>query len=69
MVAPGEPQMSKAPIEVRPDSVDQRLDPMSRLNFRKLFTVEHNVKVLPVGKVTERSMPAFLDYARQALNL
>ncbi|KAJ6095610.1 hypothetical protein N7486_006356 [Penicillium sp. IBT 16267x] len=28
-------------------------DPMSRLNFEKVDTVEHNVKVFPVGRITE----------------
>lgn len=69
MAAADEPRMSRAPIEIRPNSLEHRLDPMSRLNFSKLFTVEYNVKVLPVGKVTERSMPAFLDYARQELSI
>lgn len=64
---PNEPMMSKDPLEIRLSSYDQKLDAMSRLNFGKLFTVEHNVKVLPVGKITERSMPIFLNYAQQEL--
>lgn len=62
-----EPRMLSKPLEVRPDTADHRLSPMSRLNFGKLFTVEHNVKVLPVGKITERSMPDFLAYARSEI--
>jgi hypothetical protein len=57
--------MTKEPLEVTPATFDQRLDPMSRLNFGKIYTVEHNVKVLPVGKISERSMPKFLSYAKR----
>ncbi|KAJ5083923.1 hypothetical protein NUU61_008502 [Penicillium alfredii] len=63
-VNPGEPRMIKEPLEVEPARPDQRLDPMSRLNFGKVYTVEHNVKVLPVGKIAEESMARFIAYAR-----
>ncbi|KAI9043868.1 uncharacterized protein KD926_002759 [Aspergillus affinis] len=65
----GEPQMMKEPLEVAPASPDQKLDYMSRLNFGKIYTVEHNVKVLPVGKITERSMPRFQNYAKSEFNV
>ncbi|KAK1140563.1 hypothetical protein N8T08_010200 [Aspergillus melleus] len=64
----GEPHMTKGPLEVAPASPDQKLDHMSRLNFGKIYTVEHNVKVLPVGKITERSMPRFQNYATSEFN-
>ena len=64
----GEPHMTKGPLEVAPASPDQKLDYMSRLNFGKIYTVEHNVKVLPVGKITERSMPRFQNYATSEFN-
>ncbi|KAF9887905.1 hypothetical protein FE257_009427 [Aspergillus nanangensis] len=59
-----EPPLTKEPLEVRPISPDQKLNHMSRLNFGKLYTVEHNVKVREVGKITERSLAKFVDYAR-----
>jgi hypothetical protein len=58
--------LSKA-LEIQPISDDHKLSPMSRLNFGKLFTVEHNVKVAPVGRITDRSMPDFLAYARREI--
>lgn len=61
--------MTKEPLEVAPASPDQKLDFMSRLNFGKVYTVEHNVKVLPVGKITERSMPRFQSYAKNEFNI
>lgn len=60
----GEPKMPKEPLEVEPARPDQKLDPMSRLNFGKVYTVEHNVKILPVGRVTEASMAKFSAYIK-----
>lgn len=64
-----EPRTLSKALEVRPVRPDNKLSPMSRLNFGKLFTVEHNVKVCPIGKITERSMPGFLSYARRELRV
>ncbi|KKK15079.1 hypothetical protein AOCH_003938 [Aspergillus ochraceoroseus] len=62
-----EPEMTKEPLEVSPARYDERLDEMSRLNFGKIYTVEHNVKVLPIGEIASRSMSKFLNYARPEL--
>jgi hypothetical protein len=40
---------------------------MSRLNYKKIFTVEHNVKVMSVGRVTKESLAPLLGYWRQTL--
>ncbi|KAA8644037.1 uncharacterized protein ATNIH1004_008234 [Aspergillus tanneri] len=66
-VDPAERGITKEPIEVTPASPDQKLDYMSRLNFGKIYTVEHNVKVLHVGKITDRTLPRFLNYATNEL--
>jgi hypothetical protein len=39
-----EKYLTKEAIAVEKASPDQRLDPMSRLNFKKVYTIEHNVK-------------------------
>lgn len=59
--------MVKRPITVDPGSPDQKLDQMSRLNFGKIYTVEHNVKVMNVGKLSRGSMPFFVSYAQASL--
>ncbi|KAL2820891.1 hypothetical protein BDW59DRAFT_112550 [Aspergillus cavernicola] len=64
-----EPTMTKTPLEVYPERYDEGLDRMSRLNYGKIYTVEHNVKVLPIGAVIPESMPKFLDYARFELEI
>lgn len=46
------------PQRIRVDMADRTdaLDPMSRLNFGKVYTIEHNVKVRDVGMVNTNSM-------------
>ncbi|KAL4878018.1 hypothetical protein BJY04DRAFT_120958 [Aspergillus karnatakaensis] len=61
--------MIKEPLEVAPDRPDETLDPMSRINFAKIYTVEHNVKVLPIGRITNASMIRFREYATEQLAL
>ena len=65
----GEPAISKRPIAVVPASEDQRLDPASRINFAKVYTVEHNAKVMDIGRVSDRSMPRFKQYFQEQLKL
>ena len=54
----GEFPMQSIPIQVDIDSQDERLDPMSRLHLGGVTTVEHNIKVKPLGKVNKRSLDA-----------
>jgi hypothetical protein len=49
-VAPTEPPMGE-PIRVIGNKPWNTMDPMSRVNFVKLYTVEHNVKVEDFGHV------------------
>jgi len=45
--------MTKHPIRIEVTKDSHKLDPLSRLNYAKLYTVEHNVKVLFIGKVAK----------------
>ncbi|KAE8153758.1 hypothetical protein BDV25DRAFT_136511 [Aspergillus avenaceus] len=65
--AADEPIMTKEPLEIKLTSPEERLDRMSRLNFGKCHTVEHNLKVLPIGEISDRSMLKFLQYAEPTL--
>jgi hypothetical protein len=60
--------MRKEPLEVVADSPEQTVNPMSRLDFGKIYTVEHNVKILPIGRVTEQSMERFIQYTRDEMS-
>ncbi|KAL4882098.1 hypothetical protein BJY04DRAFT_188020 [Aspergillus karnatakaensis] len=69
MVAANEPPMPKEPIGVDPDRPDEGLHHMSRINFGEMYTVEHNVKILPIGRISKDSMPRFIEYASEELTL
>jgi len=53
VMKPGE-RITKKSIKMDPFSPRDRLDPTSRINYAKLYTVEHDVKVHFVGKVFAR---------------
>ena len=54
--ARGESAMRRISIRVDPDDRGYRLDPLSRLNFGKVYTVDYNVKVKSIGMVNRASM-------------
>ncbi|OJJ47279.1 hypothetical protein ASPZODRAFT_142023 [Penicilliopsis zonata CBS 506.65] len=64
---PNEPLMTKDPIAVVPTKADCKLDKMSRIDFEKIHNVEHNQRVMPIGKISEGSMPKFIGYAKSEL--
>jgi hypothetical protein len=45
--------MANKPIRIDLKDQSQKLDPLSRLNYAKIYTVEHNVKVLFIGRVAK----------------
>jgi hypothetical protein len=56
---PGEREkgLTRVPIRVSPSQPRHKLDPTSRLNYAKLYTVEYNVKVWFIGRIHPRSEP------------
>lgn len=52
--------MRPSPIRVDPDEKGSKLNPCSRVNFGKVYTIEHNVKVKSWGMVNRDSMQALL---------
>lgn len=59
--APGE-RMTMEPIEVDPVDSSVRLHPRSRINFDKVYTVEDNSAVHPLGTVSRRSIRRLVGY-------
>jgi hypothetical protein len=55
LLAPGE-MMTKRPISIVVENNLEKLDPMSRLNFGRVYTVEHNLKVSKVGRIAPEHM-------------
>lgn len=45
-------QILNKSIQMKPRTPRDKLDTASRLNFAKVYTVEHNVKVLFIGKIS-----------------
>ncbi len=60
--------MNKTPIRVLPSRADEKLDPVSRVNMGKMFTVEWNTKVKDIGLVEKSSLVRLLAYWRQIIN-
>lgn len=54
--------LSKDPISVirEQEGPEGDLDPLSRLNYSKIYTVEKNVRVLNIGRVADASMSSLL---------
>ena len=57
--------MNKRPIAVHAAANDQKLDTMSRINFGKVHTIEHNVKVMNVGRISHDDLDDFKHYWNQ----
>jgi hypothetical protein len=56
---PGE-NLIRDPIRVVPKTDRDKLHPDSRINYAKIYTVEHNVKVLFIGQIHKRSEGRFM---------
>ncbi|KAI9770639.1 MAG: hypothetical protein M1839_003088 [Geoglossum umbratile] len=48
--------LTKKPLQVIPSSPDNKLAQDSLINFSKIYTVEHNIKVKKIGKIAEDCM-------------
>lgn len=44
-------KMTKEPVRMSPESPEHHLDRASRINYAKIYTVEHNVKVQFIGTI------------------
>ncbi|KAK4966483.1 hypothetical protein LTR42_011648 [Elasticomyces elasticus] len=60
--------MRSRAIRVNPDRPDKQLDAMSRLDYAKVHTIQHNIKVAPVGVVHPDSMAALLSQFQEVWN-
>ncbi len=48
------------PIRVIPKTPRDKLEKESRINYAKIYTVEHNVKVLFIGQIAQDSQHALV---------
>ncbi|RDL32580.1 uncharacterized protein BP5553_09036 [Venustampulla echinocandica] len=65
---PGESPLEKRPIQMIPKTPREKLDPASRINYAKYYTVEHNVKVKFIGKLAPSSYKTFVMDSETAWN-
>jgi hypothetical protein len=63
----GEKGMGLAPIRVDPESPEDQLDPMARLDLAAVHTVRHDIKAKPVGIVNSGSKADLLHNFRTVL--
>jgi hypothetical protein len=61
--------MTMGPLPVVLAAETGRLDSMSRLNFGKIYTVEHNVRIMPIGEIAPDAMEIFMHYAQEVTGL
>jgi hypothetical protein len=56
---PFDPRFTMTPIRVNPYSpgAAYQLNDKSRLNYSKVYTIEHNIKVMFIGEVAKESKP------------
>ncbi|KAH7068392.1 hypothetical protein BKA63DRAFT_113414 [Paraphoma chrysanthemicola] len=60
-------QLDKEPIEIKIEDQEIEIDPMSRINFAKPYTVEHNVKIRNIGRVFGESVGCLDRYFAESL--
>lgn len=54
--------LTKDPFPIIIEDTQETLSPMSRLNFGRVYTVEHNIKVLKFGRIPKEHIPALNRY-------
>ena len=59
-------EIVKEPLAVIPENGREKLHSLSLLNFSKVYTVEHNVKVKSVGRISDESMAYFNAYVKES---
>lgn len=60
----GERPMRPDAIRINTDNPTDKLDVMSRIDYGKVYTIQHNIKVQPYGEVHPRSLNALLHQFR-----
>jgi hypothetical protein len=67
LLHPIEKALTKPPIVIKIEDASISIDPMSRINFAKVYTVEYNLKVRKIGLVAPDSIKKMEDYFLEVL--
>jgi hypothetical protein len=63
-----EPKLLKKPVRVEPKTDQDRLLPESRVNYAKVYTIEHNLRVWFIGRIHDQSKAIFFTEVRRLFN-
>ncbi|KAF2854400.1 hypothetical protein T440DRAFT_465367 [Plenodomus tracheiphilus IPT5] len=56
-------------VSVKVEANDVTISPMSRINFAKIYTIEHNIRVRNIGRVDKSSMGRLEGLFSQSLSI
>jgi hypothetical protein len=59
--------LTKLPLEVKVENPAVTIDAMSRINFAKPYTVEHNIKIQNIGRVVGESVQRLTEYFAESM--
>jgi hypothetical protein len=60
-------KMTKQPFPIIIEDPKERIDPMSRLNFGQVHTIQHNLKVLRMGRIPDEYLSLLNKYFLQTI--
>lgn len=63
---PGE-SMDKAPFPLIIERLGELLSPLSRLDFSRIYTVEHNIKVMSIGRIPPQHLKRLDHYFTESI--
>jgi hypothetical protein len=66
---PEEQGLKKDPLYIKIEDPTITIDPMSRIHFGKVFTVEYNLKVRKIGRVIPDSIRKMEEYFLEAFKV
>lgn len=52
-------QLVRRAVRMEPSSPEEKLNPKSRVNYAKVYTIEHNIRVCFIGKIHTDSRATF----------
>ena len=64
---PSEKKLLKKAVKVTGTSSKDRLDKASRVNYSKIYTIEHNLKVCFIGQIHKDSEVIFFTAVKKEL--
>jgi hypothetical protein len=66
---PDEQRLVRQPIQIKVEDASLSVDAMSRINFSKVVTVNHNLKVRNVGRIVVDSIKLMEEYFAESMGL